>query len=481
MEVTSFGDFKGGYQGERPPPIVAEIPFDLETAVSLFSRFRNERYSFLLESVAGGEKWGRYCFIGLDPSLVCRIEPDHLDLTTSDGGREKRPFRDLPEALRKILRDGAPAPSSLLRFAGGMVGFLSYDAVRFFEKIPARNPDKLRLPAGCLMIPTVVLILDNLRQTLEIVCFPQKGPSQKAYQAGLSKIKKVLKRVAGRPSPARAPGGHVRWRANLDLDGYCERVRQAKEYILAGDTTQTVLSIRFVGSGRRDPFEVYRRLRRLNPSPYLFMLNLGDVSLVGASPETMVHYEGGEAILRPIAGTRPRGRTEEEDRRMEVELLSDPKERAEHVMLVDLGRNDLGRVAEAASVKVDELMSVERYSHVMHIVSNIRARLKRGQDALDLLRAAFPAGTLTGSPKIRAMQIIEELEPVRRGTYGGSVGYLSFNGNMDMAITIRSALFHKGKIYVQAGAGIVADSVPEREYQECLNKARAMMEAIEGT
>ncbi len=430
-----------------------EVPCDFETPVSLFSRWQDEKYAALLESAEGGEKWGRYSFIGLYPSHIVRSRPGCDPLPEL---RKSMPF-DFAQGRGAATGVGG-------RFAGGLVGYVSYDAVRRFEKIPQQARDDLKLPDFCFFRPRLVLVLDNLKHSLKIVS---------DNRSLIDRALRILKRPSREGGVGR--GKELRWRQTLTKGEFEKRVRKVKEYILAGDVTQAVLSVRFSAAARVDPFQLYRRLRQVNPSPYLFYLKMGDLQIAGASPETMVRLEQGEMILRPIAGTRPRGKTEAEDRRLERELLADPKERAEHIMLVDLGRNDLGRVAEPGSVKVDELMKVERYSHVMHLVSNVRGRLPRRKDAFDLLRAAFPAGTLTGSPKVRAMEIIEELEPVRRGIYGGSVGYFSDNGNMDMAITIRSALFHKGKVYVQAGAGIVADSVPAREYEECVNKAKGIL------
>lgn len=458
---------------------------DLDTPVSLYRTFAQEKYSFLLESVEKGEKWGRYSFIGLYPSVI--FSSTGKNVAIIEGRRKSCILSDDPLAeLKKVLnryRFVAPEGSDLPRFAGGAVGFVSYDMVRFFERLPNRTKDDRQVPDLCFVVPQILLVADSLEQTLTFIYdarIQNRSSVKKEYERGGRMIRSVSKALRHpleekRPVKARVS---LKWKESLGREAYKKSVERTREYIMAGDITQTVLSNRFEVQGKADPFSIYRALRRLNPSPYLFHFKYDGGTLVGASPETMVRLEDGEMVLRPIAGTRPRGKADEEDKKLEKELLADPKERAEHVMLVDLGRNDLGRVAEKGTVSVDELMGIERYSHVMHIVSNVRAKLAPGRDAFDVLRATFPAGTLSGSPKVRAMEIIEELEPIRRGPYGGCVGYFSFSGNMDMAITIRSIFFQNGRMYIQSGAGIVVDSDPEKEYQEVCNKARATMEAI---
>jgi anthranilate synthase component 1 len=390
-------------------------------------------------------------------------------------------LRDWLHAYRPVTTPGLP------RFSGGAVGYLGYDLVRDLERLPARAPDDLDLPQVVLLLADRLLVFDNVTQKIRILAnlFLQEGTSlREVYDAGVAGIEQWLARLRGslperaasRPAAAGERGGVLR--SNLDQAQYEAMVRQAKEYVHAGDVIQVVLAQRFEGELRASPFDVYRSLRSINPSPYLFFLDLGDVSLAGASPEVMVRVEAGEVTVRPIAGTRPRGTVERDDLALEQELLHDPKEIAEHIMLVDLGRNDVGRVAAIGSVEVSERLVVERYSHVMHIVSNVRGRLAAGRDAFDAFRATFPAGTLSGAPKVRAMEIIEELEPVRRGIYGGAVGYFDFSGNMDTGIAIRTVLFKDGRVFVQTGAGIVAESVPEREHLECLNKARGMFQAL---
>jgi anthranilate synthase component 1 len=367
-----------------------------------------------------------------------------------------------------------------------MVGYLGYDVARFFERLPDTTLDDLDLPDACFLFTDTLLIFDNLRQRITVVSNahvkdPSPGGLEGAYEEAVRSIEAIVgelrKPVPVRPpAPPAPPRGAPR--STLTRESFEAAVRRCKEYVRAGDIIQAVLSRRLEIPTSADPFDIYRALRIINPSPYMYYLRLGDLRLVGSSPEVLVRLEEGRIDLRPIAGTRPRGRDEAEDRRLEQELLADPKERAEHIMLVDLGRNDVGRVAEVGSVEVNELMVTERYSHVMHIVSNVRARLQPERDAFDLLRACFPAGTVTGAPKIRAMEIIEELEPVKRGPYAGAVGYFSFSGNMDTCITIRTILCRPGRAYIQAGAGIVADSDPAREYQETASKAEAMLSAV---
>lgn len=482
MKLTSFENFRASAQPGVRLPVVGELVNDLDTPVGLYRRFAHHPFSFLLESVEGGEKWGRYSFIGLFPSVLFRSTGQKVEIRE---GKNRSVFRseDPLGELRKILmRYRYQGGDKLPRFSGGAVGIVSYDTVRFFEKMPDMIKRKTDFPDLYFVIPELLLVTDTLEQKLFLIAdarIDEERSIKREYERAVQLIQKTAKVLVSKQEKKEVRARPPRWKASLSELEFKKKVERVKEYVLAGDVTQTVLSIRFESRLKTDPLSLYRVLRRINPSPYMFLLNFEETALVGASPETMVRLEGGEMVLRPIAGTRRRGKNDAEDRAMEKELLNDPKERAEHIMLVDLGRNDLGRVAEAGSVLVDELMTIERYSHVMHIVSNVRARLAPGKDAFDLLRASFPAGTLTGSPKIRAMEIIEELEPVRRGFYGGCVGYLGFSGNMDMAITIRSALLQKGKIALQAGAGIVADSVPELEYKECLNKARALIQAVE--
>jgi anthranilate synthase component 1 len=484
----SYEDFTTLAQRGNVVPISCEILGDLETPVSAFLKIHRGRHGFLLESVQGGEKWGRYSFLGSEPERIWTARSRAVEVRTRDGIVDRREVADVLEALREWLRAYRPvALPGLPRFSGGAVGYLGYDLVREFEKLPAHARDDLELPEVVLLLADRLLVFDNVTQKIQIIAnlFLEEGMSLRAaYDAGVAGIEEWLARLRG-PLPERvgslapsAAASDGALRSNLGQTEYEAMVRRAKEYVHAGDVIQVVLAQRFEGQLRAAPFDVYRSLRSINPSPYLFFLDLGDVSLAGASPEVMVRVEDGEVTVRPIAGTRPRGTVERDDLALERELLNDPKEIAEHIMLVDLGRNDVGRVAAIGSVGVTERLVVERYSHVMHIVSNVRGRLAPGQDAFDAFRATFPAGTLSGAPKVRAMQIIEELEPVRRGVYGGAIGYFGFSGNMDTGIAIRTVLIKNGRAFVQAGAGIVADSVPEREHLECLNKARGMFQAL---
>jgi anthranilate synthase component 1 len=485
----TYDEFVSLAQRGNVVPISCEILGDLETPVSAFLKIHRGRHGFLLESVQGGEKWGRYSFLGTEPERVWTARGHDVEEHTRQGDVRRRKVPDVLGALRDWLRTYRPVSlPGLPRFSGGAVGYLGYDLVRDFERLPTRAEDDLGLPDVMLALADRLLVFDNVTQKIRVIAnlFLQEGTDLRAsYDAGVKAIEEWLERLRG-PVPAREKRGHSDFPqksecpllSNLEQAQYEAMVRRAKEYVHAGDVIQVVVAQRFAGEFRAAPFDVYRSLRSINPSPYLFYLDLGDFALAGASPEVMVRVEGGEVTVRPIAGTRPRGTVERDDLELEQELLNDPKEIAEHIMLVDLGRNDVGRVAATGSVQVTERLVVERYSHVMHIVSNVRGRLAPEMDAFDAFRATFPAGTLSGAPKVRAMEIIEELEPVRRGVYGGAVGYFDFSGNMDTGIAIRTVLFKDGRAYVQAGAGIVADSVPEREHLECLNKARGMFQAL---
>ena len=464
-------------------PVCREILADLDTPVSAFLKIHRGPYGFLLESVEGGEKWARYSFLGTEPARVVRTRGSTIEIETPGGRVERQTVADPFEAVRAIVTTYRPvAIPGLPRFTGGAVGQVAYDMVRSFERLPARTRDDLALPDACLLLAESVLVFDNVAQTIKVVSLAHVGDAaspEVAYDEAVARIDALVARLADPPpEPPRVETPPGEMHANVSQADYETMVRRAKEYIRAGDVIQVVLAQRFELPLSASPFDVYRCLRTVNPSPYMFFLALGDHALAGASPEVMVRVEDGEVTVRPIAGTRPRGTVEREDRALAAELAADPKELAEHVMLLDLGRNDVGRVAETGSVEVTERFVLERYSHVMHLVSNVRGRLPAGRDCFDAFRATFPAGTLTGAPKIRAMEIIEELEPVRRGVYGGAVGYFAFTGAMDTAITIRFALFRDGRVYVQTGAGIVADSDPEAEHRECVNKARAMIQAV---
>ncbi|MCX7793512.1 MAG: anthranilate synthase component I [Thermodesulfovibrionales bacterium] len=466
-------------------PIYEEVVADLETPVSAFLKLKSSP-SFLLESVIGGEKWARYSFAGTEPSAVITYRNGKITLTKKNTRMSIKTEDPIGYIKDFINQFRTPEIEGLPRFFGGLVGYIGYDMVRFFERINISAKPALNLPEMYLMFTDTLLIFDNLRQSIKIVNLVEPGNKpESAYEKAVQRIdsikKKLTKKINFRfISPCTAePKRKKDFLSNVSKEDFLRAVSKAKEYVMSGDVVQVVLSQRFERRTRVDAFDIYRALRLINPSPYMYFLDIGGSCLVGSSPEILVRLEGDRITLRPIAGTRRRGKTEEEDLELERELLNDPKERAEHLMLVDLGRNDVGRVAEIGSVRVSEFMTVERYSHVMHIVSNVEGRLRKGLDCFDVLKSCFPAGTVTGAPKVRSMEIIDELEPVRRGPYSGAVGYFSLNGNMDTCITIRTLIIHKGMVYVQAGAGIVADSVPELEYKETVNKAMAMMKAVE--
>jgi anthranilate synthase component 1 len=467
-------------------PVCAEILADTDTPVSLLKKFYHEASPvFLLESVEGGERWGRYSFLGVSARSTVLVYKDRVKID-GRGRKETIPFSGSPlPILRKYMARFVPAQlEELPRFWGGMVGYLTYEAVSFFEKIPSRLSE--RQPLAAFVVPDTVLIFDNVRHcllVLSIAFLEADTDAEAAYARGLKRIDSVIEQMEA-PVPAPAPAGiaaDLSPETRLDPEAFHARVRKIKEYIRAGDVIQTVVSQPFSCPAPDDLWSLYRAQRYVNPSPYMFFLRLNDVTLIGSSPETMVRLENRVATVRPIAGTRKRGATEQEDRALADDLLTDEKERAEHLMLVDLGRNDLGRVAETGTVQVTDLMVIERYSHVMHLVSNVNCHLTDDTDAWDLLAATFPAGTLTGAPKVRAMEIIAELEAYPRGPYGGAVGYVSFSGNMDLAITIRTACIENGVLTVRAGAGIVADSEPETERLETVNKAMAIQRALELT
>ncbi len=476
-------------------PVYREILADTETPVSATLKLGGSP-SFLLESMIGGEKWARYSFLGSRPSRVIRCWGKKVEIKDNETGTQMFEAENPFEILKKEIKAYSTVDvAGLPRFYGGLVGYIGYDVVRFFENIPDEKRTGLDLPDIFFMLTDAVVIFDNLKGKIKVVSnahINNKTPEE-AYREAEKKIENVIEKLRksevslpAHPSPSGVEG--KRGRKNPELYGYASSftkeafenaVRRGMDYIMSGDVVQVVLSQRFERESDIKPFNIYRALRVINPSPYMYYIDTGDAQLVGSSPEILVRLEGKKIILRPIAGTRKRGETEEEDKFLEDELRKDPKEIAEHIMLVDLGRNDVGRVAQTGTVKMTELMTVERYSHVMHLVSNVEGDLKNGLDAFDVLKACFPAGTVTGAPKVRAMEIIEELEPMRRGPYAGAVGYLSYSGNMDTCITIRTLIIKGDKVYVQAGAGIVADSVPDREYVETVNKATGMMRAVD--
>ena len=475
-------------------PVYREILADLDTPVSAFLKIRDERYGYLLESVEGGEKWARYSFLGSRPALVIKGSLEELTLIRPKQVDRIQVKKDPLETLKEIMADYQPVEvEGVPRFFGGAVGYLGYDLIRSIERLPDFHHDRLDLPVIYLMVTDTLLIFDNVAQKIKVVSNVhltgrgRQGPdtARRAYREAVVKIETIIAQLKKtnrlRKERRRRSGkrSELKIASNMSPSAFQKMVRQAKEYIRSGDIFQVVLSQRFETDVRSAAFDIYRALRVINPSPYMYYLQLDGLELVGSSPEVLVRCEDGKIELRPIAGTRPRGRNEEEDQRLESELLADQKERAEHIMLVDLGRNDVGRVSEVGKVQVEKLMAVERYSHVMHLVSQINGRLRKDKDIYDVMRASFPAGTVSGAPKIRSMEIIEEAEPTGRGPYAGAVGYFSFSGNMDTCINIRTIVIKDGRAYIQAGAGIVADSDPEREYQETVNKAKAMLAAIE--
>jgi anthranilate synthase component 1 len=491
MLTPSRRDFERLSRTASVVPVYRELTADTLTPVSALERVAKGRsHAFLFESVVGGEKIARYSFAGTDPFATFTCEGGRATFGPV-GGRRRETFAvgtDPFDALRTVLARyrSAPVPG-LPRFSGGAVGYFAYDAARYVESLGDGPPDRLCLPDIDLMFVDSMLVFDHVTDTVKIVANARPREARSiaaAYRAAGERIDEIAARL-GKPQKPRllevgneAPRRRLRTVSRFPPKAYENAVRKALEYIRAGDVFQVVLSRRLSVPVAADPLDVYRSLRAVNPSPYMFLLRHRSHSLVGASPEVMVRVEAGSVTLRPIAGTRPRGRTEAEDGRLEAELLADPKERAEHVMLVDLGRNDVGRVAVPGSVRVDELMSVERYSHVMHITSNVTGRLRPESDAIDALRSALPAGTVSGAPKVRAMEIIDELEPERRGPYAGAVGYIDFSGNLDTCIALRTVILKDGMGHVQTGAGIVADSDPKSELVETGNKAAAVLRAL---
>jgi anthranilate synthase component 1 len=482
--------FRSAYEGGRGTLLWRTGVADLETTVAAFLKLAHGRpNSFLLESVEGGAARGRYSIIGLDPDLIWRCRDGRAEINRHAGAAphafvpDPRPALD---SLRAVIAETRlEVPETLPPMAGGLVGYLGYDMVRLMERLPARNPDVLGIPDALLVRPTLFAIFDNVNDELTLVApvYPRADIAAAAAwaraQAALAEAEAALARPLPHAAlPVSLPELPVP-ASNFTKEGFKAAVERAKDYIRAGDAFQVVPSQRFTVPFALPPFALYRALRRINPAPFLFFLDFGGFAVVGSSPEILVRLRDGIVTIRPLAGTRRRGATHEEDQALEAELLADPKERAEHLMLLDLGRNDVGRVAALGSVEVTESFAIERFSHVMHISSNVQGRLAEGLDALDALAAGFPAGTLTGAPKVRAMEIIEELEPARRGLYAGCIGYFAANGTMDTCIALRTALVKDGMVHVQAGCGVVADSDPEAEYEETRQKARALFRAAE--
>lgn len=481
MVFPSRGDYLKAAAKFGIVPVWVDVAVDMETPISIFKKVAFGDYSYLLESVEGGEQVARYSFIGFDPFLIYKARGEQLDVAvygqrTQLTGDPLRYLKDMMAALR-----AAPLPGEQ-RFQGGAVGYFGYDLVRHFEPFPEITKDDLHLPDCFFILTKVVLVYDHVTNRLRVVALvPVESDPRGAYEQSLTAVQGVIEQLhSNLPSEDSTPRQFFTTPvSSMTREEYLEKVCRAKEYIGAGDVQQVVLSQRFQCPTSSDPFATYRMLRSLNPSPYMYFLNFGDICLIGSSPEMLVRVENGTAETHPIAGTRRRGGSAIRDQVLARELLADPKERAEHEMLIDLSRGDLSQVCEEGSIEVPRLMDVEYYSHVMHLVSHVRGRLAPGQDAFSALRACFPAGTVSGAPRRRALEIIEELEPVRRGPYAGAVGYLSFHGNLDSCLIIRTIVIKEGVAYVQAGAGIVAGSVPEREYEECVNKAEAMLKALE--
>jgi len=453
-------------------PVHRELVADLETPVSAFMKINRGGNSFLLESVEGGERIARYSFIGTEPYKV---------LKTGDGDITD----PLPQIAQELEKYKIVPVSGLPRFTGGAVGYLAYETAARFEELPSPDVDPLQLPESLFMFVDTMLVFDHVSHRIKILSYVRlEGDIEEEYKKAIGRIDKLAKRLN---QPLKRSQGSKRayktlnsskLSSNFSRREFEKSVLKIKEYITAGEAIQVVLSQRLSQKTYVPPFEIYRALRSINPSPYMFFLDFKDFYIIGASPEILVRVEDGTVMTRPLAGTRPRGKTPDEDNELELELKKDEKERAEHIMLVDLGRNDIGRVSQPGTVEVSELMEVERYSHVMHLVTHVQGKLRSDMSAIDALRACFPAGTVSGAPKIRAMQIIAELEPEKRGPYAGAAGYFSFSGNMDMAIAIRTMVVSRGIAYTQAGCGIVYDSVPEREYEETMSKARALLKAV---
>ncbi|MFQ5683431.1 MAG: anthranilate synthase component I [Candidatus Binatia bacterium] len=468
-------------------PVYQELLMDLETPLSFFKRLERDRYAFLLESVEGSERWARYSFLGTHPYLVFKSRGPHIEMT--EGGKRKtltansplQVLGELLKAYRPVVVDGIPP------FFGGALGYVGYDAVRQFHEIPIPKEDPIDIPEIFLIFVQTLVAFDNLKHTIKVIDNVRLNGTtelRKAYRESTTRIQKLVRSLQKKPKAMEVKDLSTglrkgKTRSNFTPNAFQAAVRKAKNYIGAGDVIQVVLCQRLETQTQADPFEIYRALRFINPSPYMFYLELEELRIIGSSPETLVRLTDDTIELRPIAGTRRRGSNPTEESQLEAELLADPKERAEHIMLVDLGRNDVGKVAEVGSVEVNELMTIERYSHVIHLVSNVRGKLAPGKSPFDLFISSFPAGTVSGAPKIRAMQIISELEPERRGLYAGAIGYFSFNGNFDTCIVIRTIVMQGRKVLIHAGAGIVTDSDPEKEYEETLNKASAMLKAIE--
>ena len=490
MELNlSFEQFSELAKEYNVIPIFKEILSDIDTPLSVFSKISEpDRFNFLLESVEKGENVGRYSFIGSSLPVYVRTKKNYAEFYNK-GQIKFKETNDPIDNLKEILTNFKPAKvEGLPPFWGGMVGYVGYDIIHFYEPIPDTKPDVLQIPDLFFFLSDEVVAFDNVNNKIKIIVstiLNKDDDLKEVYKNTLKKIKSIEQKLYSEAKLDRLSLQNIKdvkienWKSNFKKEDFLKAVEKCKEYIVEGDIIQVVISQRFSKKLKTHPLNVYRSVRVINPSPYLFYLDFRDIKLIGSSPEILVSVINNKILTKPIAGTRPRGKNEEEDKKLQEELLNDEKERAEHLMLVDLARNDVGKVAKVGSVKVDNFMYIEKYSHVMHIVSDVSGELKENLHPLDVLKSVFPVGTVSGAPKVRAMQIIEELEPEKRGAYAGAVGYISFDGNLDTAIAIRTAVVVDDEIFVQAGAGIVADSVPEKEYEETVNKAKAVMKAVE--
>lgn len=482
MKFSTFQDFQDQYDKFPLLPVSVEFLVDLDTPVSTFIKCAQGPYRFLLESVENGKTRGRFSIIGYSPFLIFKAKNGLVEITEKQSGNAKSVRTEPLKALKEIIKKYQhPKMNDIPFINGGLFGFLGYDVIRYIEKLPESTMDDTQLPDMHLFIPENIVVFDNLLHKLEIITFISPAQDmQREYETAIKTLKNIGEKIKANRKENTGTGNYnsETFRSNLEDHEFKEMVLRAKKYIKRGDVFQVVLSQRLEVETQANPFDIYRALRVINPSPYMFFLEIDELQILGSSPETLIKLSDGQVFVKPIAGTRKRGADASEDKYLSKELLADPKEVAEHTMLVDLGRNDVGRIAEYGTVKVEKLMDIEKYSHVIHIVSTVTGKLRQGMDSVDVFVAGFPAGTVSGAPKVRAMEIIDELEPTRRGIYAGAVGYFGFDGNMDVCIAIRTIYMKGNTAYLQAGAGIVADSDPEKEFQETLNKAKGLMKAV---
>lgn len=483
MIYPSLELFKEWSANSKVVPVSYEMNADMETPISLFKKFATEHYCYLYESVEGGERWARYSFMGRKPLMTLKTVNS---ITTVQTNQDRKQYKGNPiHVLDEILKEfKSETFSHLPRFYGGMVGYFGYDLVRYYEKIEEKNPDEIGVPECELFVPEEIIVYDHLKQKIFIIINTLSCKTDQCYEQAVKKIEDILDEIKSKNNYSldMVPSEDHQiseFTASVSKEEFCSNVVKAKEYIRNGDIFQVVLSQRLKASYVGDPFNVYRSLRTFNPSPYMYYLKYEDYCIAGASPEMLVRLENGVVETCPIAGTRKRGKNAGEDEALALDLQADEKEVAEHTMLVDLGRNDVGKVSQFGTVKTMNLMHIEKYSHVMHMVTNVVGKKREDKTPIDVLTGVLPAGTVSGAPKVRAMEIIEEIENLKRGVYAGAIGYIGFDGNLDTCIAIRTAVFKDNKVYIQAGAGIVADSVPEKEYEETLNKAQAMVSAVQ--